>query len=192
MERAEVAIVGAGITGLSIAWQLLERGFTAVTVYEKTGVGAGASGVQPGGVRQQWSTAVNCVLARDSLAFYRTVAERLGARVELRFRSCGYVFVAHSDRGARPARGRRRPPAEPRRAFAPPVARRGGGARARPRRQGGRRRELLRRGRLLRPAAERARGFCGSGRARRRRAPAGRGRRARRARPRLDAPPRRR
>ena len=97
MERARIAIVGAGITGLSIAWHLLERGCTEVTVHEKIGIGAGASGVQPGGVRQQWSTAVNCVLARDSLAFYRTVGERLGARVDLRFDECGYVFLAHSE-----------------------------------------------------------------------------------------------
>src|SRR5918992_1443576 len=96
MERAEIAIVGAGISGLSIAWHVLERGFTEVALYEKTGVGAGASGVQPGGIRQQWSTAVNCVLARDSLAFYRGVGERLGARVDLRFDACGYVFLAHS------------------------------------------------------------------------------------------------
>src|SRR5918999_1313812 len=96
MERAEIAIVGAGISGRSIAWHVLERGFTGVALYEKTGVGAGASGVQPGGIRQQWSTAVNCVLARDSLAFYRDVGERLDARVDVRFDDCGYVFLAHS------------------------------------------------------------------------------------------------
>jgi sarcosine oxidase subunit beta len=96
MERAEIAIVGAGVTGLSIAWHVLERALMGVALYEKAGVGAGASGVQPGGVRQQWSTAVNCVLARDSLAFYREVGERLHARVDLRFDECGYVFLAHS------------------------------------------------------------------------------------------------
>lgn len=97
MERTEIAIVGAGITGLSVAWHLLERGFGRVTLLEKTGIGAGASGVQPGGVRQQWATAVNCLLARDSLAFYRDAAQRLGARTVLRFRPCGYVFLAHTD-----------------------------------------------------------------------------------------------
>ena len=55
MGRSEVAVVGAGITGLSVAWHLLQRGFTGVIVIEKAGVGAGASGVQPGGVRQQWA-----------------------------------------------------------------------------------------------------------------------------------------
>jgi sarcosine oxidase subunit beta len=96
MGRSEVAVIGAGITGLSVAWHLLQRGFASVSVLEKSAVGAGASGVQPGGVRQQWATAVNCLLVRESLVFYRDAAARLGARVELRFRPCGYLFVAHT------------------------------------------------------------------------------------------------
>lgn len=91
----KVAIVGAGITGLSIALQLAEGG-ADVVVHERTGVGAEASGVQPGGVRQQWSTRVNCLLARESAAFYGEVAERLQARTQPRLEPCGYVFLAHS------------------------------------------------------------------------------------------------
>jgi sarcosine oxidase subunit beta len=64
-------------------------------VYEREGIGAGASGLQPGGVRQQWGTRLNCVMARDSLAFYAQVAERLRPRLDPGFRSCGYLFVAH-------------------------------------------------------------------------------------------------
>ena len=64
-------------------------------MFEREGIGAGASGVQPGGVRQQWSTRLNCVMARDSLAFYAQLGERLKARVDPVFRPCGYVFVAH-------------------------------------------------------------------------------------------------
>jgi sarcosine oxidase subunit beta len=92
---AEVAIVGAGVTGLAVAFHLRERGVRAV-VLERSGVGSGASGVQPGGVRQQWGTRVNCVLARESLAFHREARERLGARVDPGFRACGYLFLAHS------------------------------------------------------------------------------------------------
>jgi sarcosine oxidase, subunit beta len=91
----DVAIVGAGITGLSIAFHLAERGAEGVVVYEREGVGAGASGMQPGGVRQQWSTPLNCLLARASLAFYSRLDERLQPRVDIVFRPCGYVFVAH-------------------------------------------------------------------------------------------------
>ena len=90
-----VAVVGAGVTGLFVAHELSTLGVD-VTVYERTGIGAGASGVQPGGIRQQWGTAVNCVLARESLAFYRDAQARLGMRVDPGFRACGYLFLAHS------------------------------------------------------------------------------------------------
>jgi sarcosine oxidase subunit beta len=96
--RPDVAIIGAGVTGLSIAFHLRERSDAAVVVYDRAGVAAGASGVQPGGVRQQWGTEVNCRLARASLAFYRDVQTRLGARVDPGFRACGYLFVAHTER----------------------------------------------------------------------------------------------
>ena len=90
-----VAVVGAGITGLSVAFHLAEGG-AEVVVHERTGVGAEASGVQPGGVRQQWSTRVNCLLARESTAFYRDVARRLDARTQPVLEPCGYLFLAHS------------------------------------------------------------------------------------------------
>src|SRR5690348_2570514 len=86
MAAVDVAVVGAGITGLSVARHLRERGLRAL-VLERSGVAAGATGVQPGGVRQQWGTAVNCRLARESVAFWRGVDG---------FRACGYLFVAHS------------------------------------------------------------------------------------------------
>jgi sarcosine oxidase, subunit beta len=92
---SDIAIVGAGVTGLSVAFHLAERGVGSIVVYEREGVGAGASGVQPGGVRQQWGTRLNCIMARDSLAFYRHLRERLEPRVDPGFRPCGYVFVAH-------------------------------------------------------------------------------------------------
>jgi glycine/D-amino acid oxidase-like deaminating enzyme len=97
MGRPDVVVVGAGIVGLSIAARLVERG-ASVTVVERSGIGAGASGVQPGGVRQQWGTRVNCLLARESLSYYADAYERLRMRVDPGFRACGYLFLAHSDR----------------------------------------------------------------------------------------------
>jgi sarcosine oxidase subunit beta len=92
---SDIAIAGGGITGLSVAFHLAERGVGSIVVYEREGIGAGASGVQPGGVRQQWSTRLNCVMARDCLDFYTQLAERLRPRVDPGFRPCGYLFVAH-------------------------------------------------------------------------------------------------
>jgi sarcosine oxidase subunit beta len=93
----DVVVVGAGIVGLSIAFHLREGG-AAVTVVDRAGVGAGASGVQPGGVRQQWGTPTNCLLAQESLRFYAEAVGRLQMRVDPGFRRCGYLFLAHSER----------------------------------------------------------------------------------------------
>jgi sarcosine oxidase subunit beta len=92
----DVVVVGAGVVGLSIAFHLTQRG-ASVKVVERAGIGAGASAVQPGGVRQQWGTRVNCLLARESMHFYASARELLRMRVDPGFRACGYLFLAHSE-----------------------------------------------------------------------------------------------
>jgi sarcosine oxidase subunit beta len=94
--RLDVAVVGAGVVGLAIAREIAGRG-ARVAVFERTGIGAGASGVQPGGVRQQWGTPIACRMARESAVFYADADERLAARVPLGFRRCGYLFLAHGE-----------------------------------------------------------------------------------------------
>jgi sarcosine oxidase, subunit beta len=89
-----VSVVGAGVTGLSVAFHLDERGIGPVTIFDRAGVGAGASGVQPGGVRQQWGTRANCLMAKESHAFYRDFPARVGTVAQARFDPCGYLFVA--------------------------------------------------------------------------------------------------
>src|SRR5438105_2656667 len=95
-ESKDVAVIGAGVVGLSIAFHLAERG-ASVVVYERSGIGAGASGVQPGGVRRQWGTRVHCLLAAESLRWYADARKRLRMRVDPGFRACGYLFLAHSE-----------------------------------------------------------------------------------------------
>ena len=97
MAAVETIVVGAGITGLSIAYHLRERDAGPVLILERTGIGAEASGVQPGGVRQQWSTRENCELARESFLFYRELGERLQVSLKPALEECGYLFVAESE-----------------------------------------------------------------------------------------------
>jgi sarcosine oxidase, subunit beta len=89
-----ITVVGAGISGLSIAFHLLERGLGQVTVLDRAGVGAGASRIAPGGVRRQWGSVANCLIARESYDAYQQLPERLGVAVEARFDRCGYLFLA--------------------------------------------------------------------------------------------------
>ena len=93
----QITVVGAGVSGLSIAFHLRERGLGSVTVIDRVGVAAGASGVAPGGVRRQWSTRAACLMAGESYAFYADLGERLGVTVDARFDPCGYIFAADTE-----------------------------------------------------------------------------------------------
>src|SRR6476646_9618767 len=92
----DVAVVGAGVVGLAVGRELAGRG-ARVAVLERTGIGSGASGVQPGGVRRQWGTPIACRLASEGFAFYTEADERLESPLPLGFRRCGYLFLAHTD-----------------------------------------------------------------------------------------------
>jgi sarcosine oxidase subunit beta len=84
-----VSVIGAGISGLSIALHLLERDLGPVTIYERTGIGSGASGIQPGGVRRQWGARASCLMAQESFSFWRAFGEP--------FTECGYLFLADEE-----------------------------------------------------------------------------------------------
>ena len=93
---ADALVVGAGVVGLSVALALQGSGADVVVV-DRSGVAEGQSGVQPGGVRLQWGTTVNCRLALESHAWWRAAEETLASPVPLGFSACGYLFVAHSE-----------------------------------------------------------------------------------------------
>ena len=96
MPSPEVVIVGAGVTGLSVALHLAERDIGPVRIYERAGVGAGASGVQPGGVRLQWGTELNCRMALEAREFWGEAEARLEPRLPFGWRPGGYLWLAHS------------------------------------------------------------------------------------------------
>ncbi len=91
-ETCEIAIVGGGVVGLSIAYYLAKRGLTDVVVIERGYLAEGASGRNGGGVRQQWSTEINIRLMQESVELCRRFAVDLGVNVW--FRQGGYLFLA--------------------------------------------------------------------------------------------------
>src|SRR3954470_24968235 len=95
-DSAEIAIIGGGVGGLSIAYHLAKRGLTNVVVVERGYLAEGASGRNGGGVRQQWSTELNIRLMQESVELCRRFAVDLGVNVW--FRQGGYLFLARSDK----------------------------------------------------------------------------------------------
>jgi sarcosine oxidase subunit beta len=95
----DFAVIGAGVTGLSIAWHLTANEQRSVLVLDGGGVGSGATAVQRGGVRQQWGTRTSCRLAVECFNFYETFDARFKPRVAPSLSKGGYLFVAESDAG---------------------------------------------------------------------------------------------
>jgi sarcosine oxidase subunit beta len=93
--RAKVVIIGGGIMGLALAWNLAQLGETEVVVLEQGYLCAGASGRNGGGIRAQWGTPTLIGLARRSLELMKRFARDMGINVW--FRQGGYLFLAKSE-----------------------------------------------------------------------------------------------
>jgi sarcosine oxidase subunit beta len=78
-----IVIIGGGITGAAAAAELAREG-QAVTLIEKQGIAAMASGRTLAGVRQSGRDSAELPLARAAVAIWGELAETLGADVEYR------------------------------------------------------------------------------------------------------------
>jgi sarcosine oxidase, subunit beta len=98
-ERADLVIVGGGIMGLAIAWNLARLGHERIVVVDRSYLCGGASGRNGGGVRAQWSSETNVRLMKRSIALCADFATKM--RINVWFRRGGYLFLARSDERAR-------------------------------------------------------------------------------------------
>ena len=87
-----IVIAGAGATGVSIAYHLALRDASEVILCDRGEIGSGATGKAFGGIRQQFSTAAEVQLAKESIRFF----EQLGPRL---FQQVGYLFLATTEPG---------------------------------------------------------------------------------------------
>lgn len=97
MQTADVVIVGAGIVGSSVAYQLTELGLRDVVMLEReSSTGKGSTGKSMGGVRAQFSTDVNIRMSMYSIPFYARFDEVVG--YECGYKPHGYLFCATTQR----------------------------------------------------------------------------------------------
>ena len=98
-ERVDVAVVGGGVIGLSVARELRLAGVDRVLVLEQeASVGQGSSSRANGGVRAQFTTRANITFSAFSIA----ELERLDAATGLLgFHQTGYLLLSGTEAGER-------------------------------------------------------------------------------------------
>ena len=94
IEKADVVIVGGGVNGCALAYELSSRG-VEVAVIERKHLAAGATGRCGAGIRQQWSAKENAALAIESVKIFERLEEELGSNIGLR--QGGYLIAIHDE-----------------------------------------------------------------------------------------------
>src|SRR5579859_997152 len=90
MESADVVIVGGGIMGCALAYQLSRRDVDVLLLDRET-LGSQSTGKCAGGVRQQFSMEANVLLQRQSVRMLEQFEMETGHPAD--FRQIGYLFV---------------------------------------------------------------------------------------------------
>ena len=95
---ASVVVVGAGAAGLAVALQLSRAGVGDVLVVDRNASpGMGSTSRANGGVRAQFTTAINIAFSRFTIEKLRELDEISGGRVG--FRANGYLFMTGTEAG---------------------------------------------------------------------------------------------
>ncbi|MGD9910362.1 MAG: NAD(P)/FAD-dependent oxidoreductase [Candidatus Izemoplasmatales bacterium] len=92
--KSKVVIIGAGISGCSIAYHLAKTGVKDILVLDSSYLTSGATGRCGAGIRQQWATEANCILAKKSMEFFSTAKEELEYDGDIEFKQEGYLILA--------------------------------------------------------------------------------------------------
>ena len=98
IKTADVVIIGGGISGVAIAYNLAKKGVKNIVVIEKSYLASGATGRCGAGVRQQWGTEMNCRVAMESIKFFETANEELEYNRDIEFKQGGYLIVASTEK----------------------------------------------------------------------------------------------
>ena len=93
----DVVIIGGGIVGCALAFELAKRGRSDVLIVEKEYLTSGATGRCGAGIRQQWGTELNITLARDSIRIFEKLEEYTGYDKDCGLRQGGYLILAYTE-----------------------------------------------------------------------------------------------
>src|SRR5690625_2161295 len=104
VKHTDIIIVGGGVIGSSIAYNLVNAGYTGeMTIFEKDKLYEFASTpISAGGIRQLFTTAVNVQMGKYAGEKYSTFPEDIAIsndKAEIDFRQNGYLFLGKDEQG---------------------------------------------------------------------------------------------
>ncbi len=92
VERTEIAVVGAGVIGCSVAFHLARLGARGVTLVEKEALpGSGSTARANGGIRAQFTTGANIAMSLASMEILDALEGEIGEPPV--YRKAGYLFL---------------------------------------------------------------------------------------------------
>jgi len=96
IKKADIVIIGGGVVGCSIAYNLAKLGAKNIILLEKNTLSSGATGRCGAGIRQQFGTKMNCILARESIKIFENLSQELEYDIELN--QGGYLILAYTEK----------------------------------------------------------------------------------------------
>ena len=95
---ADVVIIGGGVVGCSIAYNLAKRRYRNVVLLEKNFLTSGSTGRSGRGVRLQFGLEMNIKLAGQSIEEFEKLSDELNSNIG--FIQSGYLMLSYDDRTA--------------------------------------------------------------------------------------------
>lgn len=95
MKTADIVIIGGGIIGASLAYQIAQRGAKNVVLLERGQPASGSSGRATGGIRQQFADEIDIRFSIEGVRFYEQFTHERDTGIERpAFLQYGYSFLA--------------------------------------------------------------------------------------------------
>ena len=94
----DVVIIGGGIIGCSVAFELAKRGRKDVLIIEQEYLTSGATGRCGAGIRQQWGSVLNATLAVESTHIFENLEEYTEYGYNCGLNQGGYLLVAYTEK----------------------------------------------------------------------------------------------
>jgi len=94
----DIIIIGGGIIGCSVAFELAKRGRTDVLIIEQKYLTSGATGRCGAGIRQQWGSVINATLAVESTGIFENLEEYTGYSGDCGLNQGGYLLLAYTEK----------------------------------------------------------------------------------------------